>query len=189
MNPVLLAIDIQKDFTKKFKLLKRRDQFDDNIAQLTSFFREMNLPIIHLLTLHNEDRNTWTLHMKNSDFRICMEGTEGAEEIEAVRRQPDEPVIYKTRWSAFYKTGLDDTLRENGYDTIFMAGFLTHACIRVTAIDAYQRDFNVIIARDCVDTYDVQHEKLTLEYLSRYAAKVMDNEEIFRLLKEFRKAP
>jgi nicotinamidase-related amidase len=75
-------------------------------------------------------------------------------------------------------------LRTRGYDTLVLAGFLSHACIRVTALDAYQRDYNVIIARDCVDTYDARHEQLTFDYLSRYAARVLTNREIFRLLGE-----
>ncbi|MCX6550851.1 MAG: hypothetical protein NTY02_07580, partial [Acidobacteria bacterium] len=37
-------------------------------------------------------------------------------------------------------------------------------------MDAYQRDYGVIIARDCIDTYDAAHEQITLDYLSRYSA-------------------
>jgi isochorismate hydrolase len=73
-----------------------------------------------------------------------------------------------------------------GYDTLVLAGFLTHACIRVTAIDAYQRDYKVIIAGDCVDTYDRVHEQVTLNYLSRYAAEVLSNKELMGRLDEWR---
>ena len=184
MKPVLLTIDLQKDFQKIFPLLKPRDLFERSVRQMVGFFRERGLPIIHLLTLHKEDKSTWTLHMKRDDFRICMEGTKGAEELEAVDRRAGETVIYKTRWSAFYGTDLQQQLRTPGYDTLVLAGFLSHACIRVTALDAYQRDYNVIIARDCVDTYDARHEQLTFDYLSRYAARVLTNREIFRLLGE-----
>ena len=182
MKPVLLAIDLQKDFPKVFKLLKPRDRFDHSVERLVTFFRERELPVIHLLTRHREDKSTWTLHMKRDNFRICVEGTEGAEELEAVGRRPGETVMYKTRWSAFYGTDLEQHLRGHGYDTLVLAGFMSHACIRVSALDAYQRNYDVIIARDCVDTYDALHEKITFDYLSRYAARVMSNGEIFRLL-------
>jgi nicotinamidase-related amidase len=182
MKPVLLAIDLQEDFLRLFTLLKPRERFEESVRRLTSFFRDRGIPIIHLLTLHKKDRSTWTVQMKRDDFRICIEGTDGARELDAVGREAAEPVLYKTRWSAFYTTGLDRLLRERGYDTLVLAGFLTHACIRVTAIDAYQRDYAVIIARDCVDTYDAVHERVTLDYLSRYAARVMGNEELFALL-------
>lgn len=183
MKPVLLTIDLQKDFPRLFKLAKPHDVFDANVRQLTSFFRERGLPIIHILTVHKADRSSWTLQMKRDNFGICVEGTEGSRELDAVGRRPEEAVMYKTRWSAFYGTGLDGGLRAGGYDTLVLAGFMSHACIRVTAIDAYQRDYGLVIARDCIDSYDALHEKVTLEYLSRYVAKVLTNGEIFGLLK------
>jgi nicotinamidase-related amidase len=42
-------------------------------------------------------------------------------------------------------------------DALIAAGINTHACICATAIDAYQRDFPVIVASDCIDSYDRQH--------------------------------
>jgi nicotinamidase-related amidase len=182
MKPVLLTIDIQKDFPGLFKLVKPHEVFDANVRQLTSFFREKGLPIIHVLTVHKADRSSWTLQMKRDDFGICIEGTEGSLELDAVGRRPEEAVMYKTRWSAFYGTELDRILKEGGYDTLVLAGFLSHACIRVTAIDAYQRDYGIVIAGDCVDSYDAAHEKITLGYLSRYVARVLSNGEIFDLL-------
>ena len=182
MKPVLLTIDLQKDFPRLFTLLKPAAAFEASVRALTSFFRQRKIPIVHLLTLHREDRSTWTRQMVRDDFRICVEGTEGFRELESVGRRPDEPVIYKTRWSAFHGTGLDRFLKVRGYDTLVLAGFLTHACIRVTALDAYQRDYDVIIARDCVDTYDAAHERVTLSYLSRYVARVLSNAEIMATL-------
>ena len=182
MRPILLPIDLQKDFRAKFALLKPPGRFDDDVTALLRFFRERRLPILHLHTIHKRDGSTWTLHMKRGGFRICMEGTEGVEELDAAKRLPAEPVIYKTRWSAFFGTDLGERLRDGGYDTLVLAGFLSHACIRVTAIDAYQRDYDVIIARDCVDSYDALHERITFDYLSRYAARIMSNDELFRFL-------
>ena len=182
MNPVLLTIDLQKDFPRLFTLRKPAAAFDESVRLLAAFFRKRKIPIVHILTLHKEERSTWTRQMVRDDFRICVEGTDGAKELESVGRRPDEPVIHKTRWSAFHGTGLDRFLKVRGYDTLVLAGFLTHACIRVTALDAYQRDYDVIIARDCVDTYDAAHEKVTLAYLSRYVARVLSNDELFALL-------
>lgn len=182
MNPVLLTIDLQKDFPRLFTLRKPAAQFEASVRALVSFFRRNKLPILHLLTLHREDRSTWTRQMKRDDFRICIEGTEGVKELDCVGRRPGETVICKTRWSAFHGTDLDRLLRVKGYDTLVLAGFLTHACIRVTALDAYQRDFDVIIARDCVDTYDAAHEQVTLSYLSRYVARILPNADLFALL-------
>jgi len=169
-------------------LLKPPERLEQSVRELTSFCRERGIPVVHLLTAHREDRSTWTLHMKRDNFRICMEGTEGARELACAARRPGETVMHKTRWSAFFGTELDRFLKVHGYDTLVLAGLMTHACIRVTALDAFQRDYSVVIARECVDTYDPEHERVTLQYLSRYAARILDNEEIFDMLSRAGKA-
>ncbi len=57
-----------------------------------------------------------------------------------------------------------------------------HACVRMTAIDAYQRDWKVILASDCVDSYDRQHHDVSLKYMKDKIASVMTNEELRTLL-------
>ena len=48
--------------------------------------------------------------------------------------------LSKKRYSAFFKTGLDQTLDLLKPVVLVLAGVNTHACVRMTAIDAYQRD-------------------------------------------------
>jgi len=52
----------------------------------------------------------------------------------------------------------------------------------MTAIDAYQRDWKVILASDCVDSYDRQHHDVSLKYMKDKIASVMTNEELRTLL-------
>jgi nicotinamidase-related amidase len=39
-----------------------------------------------------------------------------------------------------------------------IAGINTHECVWTTAVDAYQRDFDVVLARDCIGSYDAEHQ-------------------------------
>jgi isochorismate hydrolase len=48
----------------------------------------------------------------------------------------------------------------------------------MTAIDAYQRDLPVVLASECVGSYDQEHHAITLRYLQGKIAKVMTNNEI-----------
>jgi isochorismate hydrolase len=87
-------------------------------------------------------------------------------------------VIVKKRYSAFFGTDLDRVLAKLMPDAIILAGINTHGCIRMTAIDAYQRDWPVVLARDCVGSYDEEHHAVTLRYLHGKIAEVMTNDEI-----------
>jgi isochorismate hydrolase len=84
----------------------------------------------------------------------------------------------KKRYSAFFGTGLEETLSQLRPDVIILAGINTHACIRTTAIDAYQRDWPVVLALDCIDSYDREHHEISLRYMKDKLAKVLTNREI-----------
>jgi isochorismate hydrolase len=67
-------------------------------------------------------------------------------------------------------------------DGLILAGINTHACIRMAAIDAYQRDWEVVLAANCVDSYDREHHEISLRYMKDKIASVMTNQEIREML-------
>jgi isochorismate hydrolase len=48
----------------------------------------------------------------------------------------------------------------------------------VTAIDAYQRDWETIVAAECVDSYDRKHHDISMKYMKDKIAAIMSNQEI-----------
>ena len=64
---------------------------------------------------------------------------------------------------------------------VVMAGINTHACVRTTAIDAYQRDYHVVIASDCVASYDDEYHHVSMRYLGG-RTRIMSNGELSRLV-------
>jgi len=48
-----------------------------------------------------------------------------------------DAIVIKKRYSAFFETNLDQILDGMNPDALILAGINSHACIRVTAIDAY----------------------------------------------------
>ena len=62
--------------------------------------------------------------------------------------------VQKVRHSAFYSTSLDHLLREQGIETVVLAGQVTEQCILYSALDAYVRGFAVRVVRDAVAPID-----------------------------------
>ena len=60
----------------------------------------------------------------------------------------NEVVIWKPRWSAFYRTPLDEYLQELGVDTVVVAGCNFPNCPRATIFDASERDYRVVVVGD-----------------------------------------
>lgn len=63
---------------------------------------------------------------------------------------PDEVALWKPRWSAFYRTPLEELLRERGVDTVVVAGCNFPNCPRATVTDASERDLRVVVVPDAV---------------------------------------
>jgi ureidoacrylate peracid hydrolase len=61
----------------------------------------------------------------------------------------DELVIYKTRFSAFYRTDLDEILRGWGVKYLVITGCTTSICVESTIRDAFFRDYHCILLEDC----------------------------------------
>ena len=62
--------------------------------------------------------------------------------------------LQKIRHSAFYGTPLEHALRQQGLETVILAGQVTEQCILYSALDAYVRKFEVRVARDAVAPID-----------------------------------
>jgi isochorismate hydrolase len=113
---------------------------------------------------------------------ITIAGTAGCELLPELEHSPADPMIVKKRYSAFFGTDLDARLSKIRPDILVIAGVNTHVCVRMTAIDAYQRDYHVIVAAECVASSDLEHHQVTLRYLDGNIARVVPTADVISLI-------
>ena len=107
------------------------------------------------------------------------DGSEGQRIIPELEPRDGDVVIKKYRSSAFWGTNLDMLLRANGIKTCLVSGCTTEGCVESTARDAMFHDYYVVIANDCVATYNKELHEASLKVMgSRFdmlsSADVMD---------------
>jgi len=100
-----------------------------------------------------------------------LRGTQGAEVIDDLRPEPTDMILPKRRFSAFFKTDLDQTLRTQGVDTIVVTGMTTEVCVLMTAFEGLCHDFSVIILENCAVS---RNKELRKECLNLYRENVLD---------------
>lgn len=177
MRPALIVIDMLNDsWIGRDKA--RQEPLVQSINQLAAALRERSCPVIWVRQEFEPDLSDAFPEMRVKKIRVTIKGTEGCQLIPGLAVAPADPVMVKKRYSAFFGTGLDELLARLGPDSLILAGINTHACIRTTAIDAYQRDWQVILAGDCIDSYDREHHDVSLRYMKDKIAGVWSNEEI-----------
>lgn len=180
-KPVLVVIDMLQDFLQRWDAA-RRQKLVSSINELVGSMRSLGHPVVWVRQEFEPDLRDAFREMKTKGIRITIKGTQGCQIVSELAVAPLDLVIIKKRYSAFYGTTLDETLATLRPDAIILAGINTHACIRTTAIDAYQRDWNVILALDCIDSYDREHHEASLQYMTDKMATVMTNPDILLAL-------
>ena len=64
-------------------------------------------------------------------------------------RRGFELVIYKHRFSGFFETDLDSTLKSKGINQLIVTGCTTSICVESTIKDAMFRDYSCVLLEDC----------------------------------------
>ncbi len=120
--------------------------------------------------------------MRKHDLHVTIAGTEGCELLSELDHRFTDKTIVKKRYSAFFGTELEEALRLSKPDFLVVAGINIHACVRATVIDACQRDYEVVLATECIASYDEAHHEMTKRYLDGGIARLLPNASIIKML-------
>jgi ureidoacrylate peracid hydrolase len=69
--------------------------------------------------------------------------------VEELTPHPDDTVLYKTRFSGFYQTDLDEILKDSHISHLIVTGCTTSVCVESTVRDAFFRDYHCVVLEDC----------------------------------------
>ena len=175
-HAALVTIDVQRDTLdgQPFEITGTSKSLP-HIKRLCEAFRNNGSPITHILRLYLPDGSNAELCRREAlseGAQMFLAGSEGREITPELlphnAAEPDDDLllsnqaqeiganewyIYKSRWGAFYKSCLEDTLRAHGVTTIVLAGCNYPNCIRATIYEASERDFRVVAITDGISNF------------------------------------
>jgi nicotinamidase-related amidase len=170
MRPAIIIVDMLKDNLKdnpRNLYYQEGKEIIPNLQRLIEGGRKKGFPIIFACDSFLEGDFIFRSKMKVHSLR----GTRGAEVIDDLRPEPTDMILSKRRFSAFFKTDLDQTLRTQGVDTIVVTGMTTEVCVLMTALEGLCHDFSVIILENCTVSRSKQLRKGCLDL---YRENVLD---------------
>ena len=104
----------------------------------------------------------------------AIRGTVGVEPLDELKAEPNDVILPKRRFSAFYKTDLDQMMRNWGVGTAAIAGITTNVCVLMTALDAVQNDFRSVIVSDaCACHEQAIHDNVINMYANTLMAPLL----------------
>lgn len=182
----LLVIDMQKDFILPGAPLEGWNSMEivPNIAALILLFRQHSRPVIWTKHVHSGNdigilEPMWPATGPKSKQQALVKGTPGAEIIaELPAPLPDEIVIEKHRYSAFFQTDLELNLRTMGVKTLLITGVHTNICCESTARDGFVRDFQILSVSDAQTAITQELHQAALVSTQVAFGRVMDTQQI-----------
>jgi ureidoacrylate peracid hydrolase len=113
---------------------------------------------------------------------LVWEGTSGAAVVDELQPRPDDLLIDKIRYSAFFQTPLETLLRGLGVTYLLLAGVSTHWGVEATARDAEQRDLIPIVVSDACASSEAEMHEASLRNVASFIGFVATTDEALALL-------
>jgi ureidoacrylate peracid hydrolase len=188
-----MVIDMQNDFVLDGAVMQVKEAKSQlpKIKKLIGKCRELGVPVIY--TIQETDAVFCPLEvaaiprLKDAGMR---KGSGGQQIVDELAPLPDDIVIRKRRFSAFYQTDLEIILRNirgsvNTVDTIIISGTVTNICCESTARDAFFRDYKVVFGTDICSANTKESHNATLANMEIFGRN-MDCETIIKALERGR---
>lgn len=193
----ILAIDPQNSFIHPDGLIARNGGDIEMMAATVPFIREIvvagrdrGIQDIWTQHVHYVNDAKWARHqvlahsLRWDAGPTALKDTWESEFYEGVRDLTDSSteIVVKHRFSAFLDTRLDTLLRMLDVRTLILTGMATTHCIECTARDAYQRDYDVIIAEEAVAALSQELHDSSLKIMDSVFGKVLPTSSVLRLI-------
>lgn len=161
----LLIIDMLYDFVGNRGALyigPEAELLIPRVKERLLFFRDQGDPVIHICDRHLPEDPEFEMFPPH-----CLGEGEGGGIVPELAPLPGERVIYKRRYSAFFGTDLDLTLREKGVAELELAGVATNICILYTAADARMLHYPVTVYASATASFDRDAHQFALQEMAK----------------------
>ncbi len=151
-----------------------------NIKSLAGGFREIGAKVVYITYGSNlADGSDVPAHIAGIVRSTNnLEGQPEHEIVADLTPLPGELVLNKTTMGAFRSTGIDSHLSAMGIKNLVCVGVSTNNCVAMTAMEACDAQYGVIVVSDGTGTDSEEMQEATLTMLGRLWARVMTTNEV-----------
>lgn len=190
-NAVLVVIDVMKgelgeagEVSNGIPIMGGAQMRHGKIREIVAAAREAGVPPVFIQEVHKRSLIDFGRELDGSEPVHCLEGDESTELADGLQPLPDEYLIRKRRYSAFFGTELEIVLKAYKAETLILVGALTDVCVHYTFADGHQHDYFCRVVTDAVggSSPDAHNAALNaMAYLQRDA--LVTSDELFAALR------
>ncbi|MBM7542951.1 isochorismatase family protein [Amphibacillus cookii] len=182
MKRALIHVDYTYDFVAedgKLTCGKPGQEIEHHVLAITKQFVEAGDFVAFTIDRHEEND---IYHPETQLFPAHnIAGTVGRQlygqlesYYQSIKEKANVYYVDKTRYSAFVGTDLEVKLRERSIEEIHIIGVCTDICVLHTAIDAYNKGFDIVVHKKAVASFNQQgHDWALGHFESALGARVV----------------
>jgi nicotinamidase-related amidase len=186
----LIVVDMQNDFVRVGAPLEVPDARAtiEPIRRTIGLFRRLERPIVFTRFIAGPKETLlwkWSPEIR-PPVNCCRPGflrrygdAEGELDciavIDELTVEPDDYVVDKYWYGAFFRTNLYDILLCEHVDTTVVCGTVTQICVEETARESFHLGLKTVVLSDCVSSYDPGMHAATLKNFGLKFGRVLDS--------------
>ncbi len=167
-----IIIDMLVDFIEKAGTLycgPTAEKIVPFIRERAEQARQSGDLIIYMTDNHKPDDKEFRMFPKHA-----VKGTPGAQIIPELKPKRGDIVLPKPTLSCFYKTGLEEVLKQNKVKHVNVLGVCTSICVMDAVGDLRNRRYTVTVYKKGVADFDRKYHRFALERMKKtYGAEVV----------------
>jgi nicotinamidase-related amidase len=163
----LLVIDMQEHFADIATAIV------PGVSSLVAAARNTGMPVFYTRHGHQDLSVDGGVLAAWWGGDLSMVGDAGWQLLSAITPRPGDPIIDKTRYSAFFGTPLASLLSARDVSDLIICGVVTNCCCETTARDAFMRDYNVFVAADATAATNEDLHMSSLKGMAYACARVL----------------
>jgi nicotinamidase-related amidase len=173
----LLVIDMVNDFLSGPFAGPGAERLIAPVRAAVDRARARGVPVVFVCDAHAAD---------DDEFKVlpphAVAGTPGAQLVPELMPRDGDAIVEKQRYSGFFKTRLEDVLRDLGVDTLAYCGLQTDCCVMHTVADGFFRGFRPVILEDAVTARTEDGHRRAMASMQRlYGAQAVTSDTFFAL--------
>ena len=174
-NAALVVIDLQKGMLSA-PTVHPLDEIVRNAANLAAAFRRQGHPVMLVNVAGGAPRRT---EITRPVITRTPDWTDLVDELDV---QPEDHLVTKMRWGAFYGTSLDAQLKELGVTQVVLAGVSTSAGVESTARSAHEHGYHVVLVKDAMTDRDAEAHRNSIERIFPKLGETTTTTEVLAML-------
>jgi nicotinamidase-related amidase len=172
MREAVVVLDMTNDsIAPEARALERRKAILPQTEKFLAWARKNGKPVVHICSARRETDKWFRKHWEFVN-RIWEPGQLP---IPALYDAKQDVIVHKRRYSAFFASDLDLTLRELDADSLVLLGWSTSLAVLSTALDAWQHAYATTVLSDLTVAHawgnrDVdQNQQWSLDFMKAFA--------------------